>query len=517
MPFLSAFESGNFRFKKLIGVGSALRTIIQDTFIGANGDDVNGRTPNTMNNCNNWVVSGTAQIIQSNQSYSVGSNNYCYIDTGIFDCEISIDFVGVENGSGFNLTFRFVDSNNRWSLGISPAGVVSLIEITEGIATTRHTQTVAALGTGTHTIKAILSGSSISYTIDGLYPGNYTSSSHQTATKHGTRSGKAGIAYDNFILRSKSLQLSTYSADLYPEIVAILPGNDVFSLDGYFVWDPNVYFVNGTYYLIYGRWTTASGPAGYHTGEIALATASNPGGPFIHQTVLLAKGSAGSWDDYGVTNPKVIQGDDGSWLIYYTGYLTGNDTHPNIGVARATSITGPYTRSANNPIISHGSGGDWDAAYVNNPAPLLHSSTYYIYYKSGITTTTGIGLATANVYDGPFTKYVSNPVIPATNPGRREDPGVWYEGGKFRLTTVIPDGNAYVSAHGTMWYWSDDGITWTQPTDGYKVREAVRFGSDLQASERDQFLFVNGKRKYLYVGKWSNTDATSIGYGIFTS
>jgi hypothetical protein len=304
---------------------------------------------------------------------------------------------------------------------------------------------------------------------------------------------------------------SYYDTERFYGILTVPDNSDVFAQTGYYLGDPTVFLIGSTYYMVYSRYPSSSGYEGYRTDcEICLATANNPAGPFAHDSILLQASGAG-WESESVLNAKVIQ-DGHNWRLFYLGYDSSGVGQ--IGVATATSIGGPYTRSLNNPIIALGAGGTWDDFTVNNPAPLKDGGTYYVWYKGfdALGGTVAIGLATASVFDGPYIKNGGNPVINPT-PNDWEDPHVWKENGKFWMT-LVDIGGAYVVAPGTIWLTSIDGITWVEPEFGYKAYEVAWFGANFV--ERTSFLWVGKKKKYMYAFKYIPPNTyTTIGYAIF--
>jgi hypothetical protein len=308
------------------------------------------------------------------------------------------------------------------------------------------------------------------------------------------------------LLRGKQ-RTKYYDPKRFYGIFEVPSSNDVFKLAGWDIWDPTVFLIDGTYYMIYGRWPTGS--IWYETGEIALATSSSFSGPFTHQSTILTSGSG--WDNLAITNPKVIK-DGNNWRMYYTGYNASIGNHPAICCATSTSLSGTWTKSTNNPILIKGSSGEWDDDSVDNPAPCLQDGIYHMAYKGGKLSPlwVGLGISSSSSWDGPFTKSGS-PIVDTTYNQRWEDPHLWYEDNHFCLTAVCPPGNNVVSAHGTVWAWSDDGITFYQPPYGSKCYDASLFGKD--TAERTTFLDLATPRKYMYVAK--DPSDTSIAYAIF--
>lgn len=119
-----------------------------------------------------------------------------------------------------------------------------------------------------------------------------------------------------------------------------------------------------------------------------------------------------------------------------------------------SSVTSPYltlqwTRWGTSPVLTSGSAGSWDRAYVVAGPVVLVSGTYHMFYTgSADGSTWSIGHATS--LDGiHWTKDPRNPVIPFA-----ESPAVLYESGEFKMWVDNPSQNAveyYVSPDGTAW------------------------------------------------------------------
>jgi len=126
--------------------------------------------------------------------------------------------------------------------------------------------------------------------------------------------------------------------------------------------------------------------------------------------------ASASWTEYG-SNPRFS---DGAWTY---GFYDGSTYHFMydyvvsakyvIGHATASSPTGAWTKdTANNPVLSCGGGGTWDAANIYVSDFWLEGGTWYMIYLGYDAAYNGkLGLATASSASGPWTKSGSNPVL----------------------------------------------------------------------------------------------------------
>lgn len=294
-------------------------------------------------------------------------------------------------------------------------------------------------------------------------------------------------------------------------------GAEVYDEDGSsrFVWDCSYHEVGGTHYLIYSRWPEAAtfNTGWYTDSEICYATASSIAGPYTFGGILLQGTGGADWDSDAVHNVKVYNF-GGTYYMYFMG-STGTADSQQIGVATASSITGPYTRDASNPIIPNG-GPSWELNRVSNPSVVNDSGTYRMLYK-GYNTGTGVaqlGLATASNPAGPWTKYASNPVIAGPFV---EDPDMWIEGGGLKCTFKDVAGTSVGSGDSLWMHSANGGITWTEPANGYHAFRIDDWVSLASRAERAcVVLNSNGSKKGIFVAYLTAAGTkSSIRYAAF--
>ena len=86
-----------------------------------------------------------------------------------------------------------------------------------------------------------------------------------------------------------------------------------------------------------------------HRGErIGLASADSPYGPWRRRDEPVLDVRPGTWEQFLLSNPAPLPLTDGSLLLYYKG-VERLGKHA-IGVARATSLAGPYERLSDEPF-----------------------------------------------------------------------------------------------------------------------------------------------------------------------
>ena len=112
--------------------------------------------------------------------------------------------------------------------------------------------------------------------------------------------------------------------------------------------------------------------------NIRVATASAVDGPYTVDPNLVLTNVPGTWEAARVDEPYVFQRNDGKWILVYMGDA-GNTTEL-IGYAEADDILGPYTKFPGNPVIDFGPPGSIDAGTVADPWVVEFHGTYYIGY-----------------------------------------------------------------------------------------------------------------------------------------
>jgi len=249
--------------------------------------------------------------------------------------------------------------------------------------------------------------------------------------------------------------------------------------------------------------------------RVVRATADRPEGPYRYvEDVLPPRGEA-FWDGRMTHNPTIHYA-DGHYLLFYTGttypgpapdadWQPGWDhptliaAHANqrIGLATATSISGPWTRR-DAPILAPRPD-RWDGLITTNPAPcVLPDGRIRLLYKS-VAERGGamrFGLAAAVRWDAPFHRVQDRPVLEGDADGGIEDGYLWCDDRQFHLLFKDFTGRITGEIGAPALIGSRDAIHWdttrarrvcskTLPTlDGRTLR--------LSALERAQVLFEPG-------------------------
>ncbi len=161
---------------------------------------------------------------------------------------------------------------------------------------------------------------------------------------------------------------------------------------------------------------------------------------------VMDPGSPGNWDRW-MDTPEIFHDSTGYKLYYFGDSAEGGGNKLPTSVASigvATSLDGiTWTKYAGNPLLTHGTPGEWDQHWIESPALYYDSVNHqYMMWYSGVDTTEWriqIGLATSP--DGfAWTKHAGNPVVAVGPWGSFDD--MW-----VAVPCVIRRGNLF-----EMWY-----------------------------------------------------------------
>ena len=179
---------------------------------------------------------------------------------------------------------------------------------------------------------------------------------------------------------------------------------------------------------------------------------------------VLELGPAGSWEDYNITTPYIIEVDD-TLRMWYGGC---EDANENYAIGYAWSIDGiTWTKWDNNPVLEVGIAGSWDAKRVAWPEVQYQNGEYIMWYS---------GKGNANPYDRlkigvarasdpvHWVKDTNNPVFEGSADGSWDDKHVV-------VFCVEYDGSEY-----TMWYSGRQGGGHYQIGRSFSSRGPFRAG-----------------------------------------
>jgi len=181
--------------------------------------------------------------------------------------------------------------------------------------------------------------------------------------------------------------------------------------DHYAVDNPYVHVEGGNYYCFFEAQDKPFSRGGHEAFGLAVSVdgrrwekaAGNP---------ILDVGETEAWDSVVAKLPAGVTKRDGLYHLFYSGL---NTSTKQIGLAMARKLTGPWTKSADNPVLKSRPS-DWDAFLSTHPAPVFEvEGKYYLLFR-GMETRyqrQGAGLAVSADLRR-WRRCTDSPVIPVT-------------------------------------------------------------------------------------------------------
>ncbi len=284
----------------------------------------------------------------------------------------------------------------------------------------------------------------------------------------------------------------------YEENPVLSPGEPG-SWDELFLWNPQIIYVDGLFYLYY--------LGGNISGRMAIGLATSTDGyNFIKYggNPILSPDDKG-FDAYTV-GPGIVVKQDSIWLMYYNAQeMIAFAPGPYAGMASSNSPAGPW-KKRETPVIASGTKGEWDAGFIiPSSVLLLEDGSFIMFYSGGeevaLFDNFFVGLATSadgitwekyndeQTTQRPFSD--SDPVLMPGKPGEWDDAFVW-----MANVTKSPEGyRMYYSGAGLNlrqdikyigYATSKDGIHWEK----YRENPVYQFADEW-------FIQKNGGNGYL--------------------
>ncbi len=261
-----------------------------------------------------------------------------------------------------------------------------------------------------------------------------------------------------------------------------VPDENYFEMNGACTWGSSIVkHSDGLYYMLFSTWDEAKGFSNWYSfSEIAYATSTKLGGPYIYQGPALdVEGSnitnaeMPKWGGGTLSffhNPNLMHSEkDGKYYLYFISRSTGSGQ--KVGVAYADTPAGPWTIKED-PVITTREGYH-DNSYVCNPSVIELKDeegnfSYYAVYRSNGTedgvTIRAAAYATADSPLGPFTQSEERIMYDPTSDYSVEDCHVWFENGQYYALAKDMTGGkitGYTDGSSTALYESTDGVNWT--------------------------------------------------------
>lgn len=321
-----------------------------------------------------------------------------------------------------------------------------------------------------------------------------------------------------------------------------------FSMDDWWVWCGSVIRGDdGKYHMFASRWPKS---LPFHPGwgvasEVVRAVADKPEGPYTFAGVVLPARGAGYWDGRSTHNP-VIQKCGDTYVLFYMGTTypfpdpVGDQLHHNspdwlaaragkrIGIATASSVCGPWTRS-DKPALDVRCG-CFDDFLTSNPAPCLNEDgSCLLVYKTrsyrkppyipgeDMFSDMKLGVAWADHYTGQFRRLSEEPLFDEKE-GVIEDPFIWRRtDGSFAMIAKDWKGTYTGEAGSGVYARSEDGVKW-QVEQGFSAftREVEWDDGKVRTMgnmDRPFLLFDGDEATHLFV---ATNDGAEAGFATMT-
>ena len=191
--------------------GALTGTLIEDAFTDTNATALTSHTIAPTNTpAATWRNETGTKQITSNKAITAtidaDGESFQSVDAGKSDVTIDVDVTtgtDLANLYGGSILFRVTDQNNLWLVSLRSAdNTFKILEKNAGTITARASTSFTYATSTTYAVRVVVSGTSITATINGGNTLTYTSSFNQSATRHGigefTASVNARPSYDNF-------------------------------------------------------------------------------------------------------------------------------------------------------------------------------------------------------------------------------------------------------------------------------------------------------------------------------
>ncbi len=268
----------------------------------------------------------------------------------------------------------------------------------------------------------------------------------------------------------------------FKHVDVALTGRGGTEWDAWSIHNPSVYEVDGKYIMLYmgsngnafdktleeiGEMTQEEYRPYFHklvnSKRVGMAMADSLYGPWTRvsdDAPMVDVGDEEDWDSFCTSNPTFTKTPDGKYRIYYKAWSNATAKKFNgnrkYGIAESDSLTGPYVKNENNPVID------------------------YSVYGETIQT---------------------------------EDGYIWHQDGKYHM--VMRDMGVFNHEYG-LYINSVDGITWSEPQVSYLDAPSY-FDENLPnisrqgRFERPQLLLKDGVPEYIFCAYRGGKYVTSSG------
>lgn len=244
-----------------------------------------------------------------------------------------------------------------------------------------------------------------------------------------------------------AVEMSYRDENPFREALKPVPGSAVFKMEGYFLWDPSLIEVDGTYHLFMSRWPLEKGFSGWMASNIIRATSKSLYGPYTFQEEVLSPVNH-PWATKGICNSKIVKIGN-QYLLYYLGIPKWQ-----CGFAFSDKIEGPW-KSITEPVIP-----------TNNPA-LMQKEDGKIYvvgkYRDGVVKDgkwdVYMNAFEADCIMGPYRK-IGGETSRLPRNFELEDPTLWWANNQYNVICTDYEGKVSGLSKSVLMYTSKDGVNY---------------------------------------------------------
>lgn len=188
---------------------------------------------------------------------------------------------------------------------------------------------------------------------------------------------------------------------------------------------PHLMLDGGTWYIFFGK-AQAGSPSKI---SVWLASCATVNGTYTSGTEILTCGSGGTVDDERMYEPHVLKDIDGTYKMLYTGDASSDRANSveTLCLATATVITGPWTKYVSNPVIPWGASGSYDSGLVSNGRILRANGGLYVFYTYAKVVAAPWNTAVAFTTD--LINYTKMGPVLVSGPTESADAGCAFRGG----------------------------------------------------------------------------------------
>jgi hypothetical protein len=242
----------------------------------------------------------------------------------------------------------------------------------------------------------------------------------------------------------ESVKISYPDSNPLREALKPLPETAIFKMDGYYLWDPSMIEVDGTFHLFCSRWPAEKGMIGWKQSHVIRATSKSMLGPFQFQEIVMHPADH-PWATEGVHNPKITKAGN-KYLIYHLG-IPGWNT----GFAFSSSVNGPW-KTLEHPVIG-----------TNNPAIWVREdeSAYAVGKFKPKKTIDGKWDACMRAFEaehfmGPYS-LIKDTLNRLPGNFELEDPTIWWANDQYNVICTDWEGKVTGTEKAIVYYTSKDG------------------------------------------------------------